>query len=610
MKRLLSLVAVIALVASMAPGTGIAGLRGAFDPLGRSVGAGLDGIDYKNGLPNGQQTPAVRPMPIGAAEGVALRERWVSWTTRDQVVGFESSREIWQLLNRTNANLANTTPNSRSRILGDPTGVVSYLDPSWSPNGRFLAYTQANSQVTQASIYVQEFAASTSMTTAITPIGSPILVVSGGVSTRNRHPDWSPDGNSLAYDSDASGSIDVYTVQVFPTVGSPVQHTFLANRAEQNPAYAPDGVRIAYDTNRFGPNIIEIVDTSTNAVTAAETNFVSVSHSNPDWSSDGNSIYYDAPENEDPQKNQDIWKLDLPTQAKCAIHLDGSGDVNVTVSPALNHTNDGVPFNDIWFESQALGLGLIIWRGNYVQSCVPPLPMAVDISPSSLNFGSGGDITVGMTFPIETWNAGYGCTDINQVGHEGVRLRAAGLIPSPTVLGIGAPTDPHGPTAGLPAYTTTGNNGPTAKINVKFGRRNLEDRLVALGLVNQSVLVEVDAYSNIVGRQFRGFGMINISTSSLASSAVRLEQNSPNPFNPTTKIRFAVSKPGNVALRVYNVKGELVKTIADQHFEAGMHDVSWNGRNSGGNQVGSGVYYAKVSAAGGATDVIKMVMAK
>jgi hypothetical protein len=613
MKRLLSLVAVVALVASMMPATGIAGLRGAFDPIGRNLLAAADGIQYGNGLANGQQTPSIRPVPVGANSGVPLLERWFTFTTRSQIVGSETSREIWQGSNRTNAaTLVATIAEARSRILGDPSGAVSYADPSWSPNGRFLAYTRTNSQVTESALYVQEYAASNTMSTSITPIGSPIEVVSLTPGVRHRHPDWSPDGNSLAFDSDASGtSIDIYSVQVFPTVGVPVRHTFVPNRAEQNPAWASDGVRIAYDTNRFGPNVIEIVNASTNAVTLAETNFAPVSHNNPDWASDGNSIYYEAPANEDPQQNPEIWKLDLNTQAKCAIALDGAGDVAVSVSPHTNFTIDGIAYNNIYFESQAAdgaSSGVIIWRANPIQTCTTPLPMGAEFNPGSFNCGTGSSqandvLKVTLSFPPETQAAGYVCSSSNLGGREGLRHRSSIKI-SPLIMGLPF-NDLNGDL--LPDVHENPNS---ETMTFEVGRRSIESRLVALGLVNKFIPVQVDAYSNIVGRPFKGFGLLKISSNSLAGSAVRLEQNAPNPFNPVTKIKFAVSKPGNVALRVYNVRGELVKTIVNQRFEMGSHEASWDGRNSGGQHVSSGVYYAKVAADGGAEDVIKMVMAK
>ena len=603
MKRLLSLVAILAVAATVLPSHGIAGLRGAFDPLTNNV-AGADGISYHNGIPNGMQTPALRPGNTFAIDGLARVDRWFAFTTRSSAVGFESSREIWQGLNRSQAGaFTPTILDARSPLLRDPSGVISYTDPAWSPNGRYLAYVQTNAQVTESAIYVQEFMVSSTMATAVTPVGSPILAVPMVSGVRNRHPDWSPDGNSLAYDSDVSGtSIDVFTVAVFPAVGSPVQRTFANNRAEQNPNWAPDGNRIAYDTNKFGPNVIEIVDITTGGLTLAETNFKTISHSNPDWTSDGSAVYYDAPQNEDAQANPNIWRIELATQAKCEISFDGNGDVNVAVSSLVNNTREGIPYNNFLFESQAAGFGLGIWRANPINSCVTPLPMGVNIQPSTINLGSSGDVTAQLTFPPETQAAGYVMRDTN-TGGEGVRMRIS-ILPSPTMMGLAAKLDP---TTGLPDYVV---NQSQARIDCDWVRRTVSNRLVALGLVNQNVPVEVRAYSNITGRTFKGFGFIHIASGSTAGSAVSLQQNAPNPFNPVTQVKFAVSKPGTVALRVYNVRGELVKTIANRHFDAGQHSVSWDGRNASGAPVSSGVYYAKVTTADGASDLIKMVMAK
>jgi len=73
----------------------------------------------------------------------------------------------------------------------------------------------------------------------------------------------------------------------------------------------------------------------------------------------------------------------------------------------------------------------------------------------------------------------------------------------------------------------------------------------------------------------------------------RLFQNYPNPFNPVTRIGFSLSKNGYVNLSIYNVKGELVKTLVDKHLEAGIHDFEWNAR-----EVSSGVYFYRLKTDG------------
>ncbi len=76
-----------------------------------------------------------------------------------------------------------------------------------------------------------------------------------------------------------------------------------------------------------------------------------------------------------------------------------------------------------------------------------------------------------------------------------------------------------------------------------------------------------------------------------------LAQNRPNPFNPVTTIEFTVRRAGPVTLRVYNVAGQLVRTLVDDQRRPGvMHQARWNGRNDGGQQVSSGVYFYKLVA--------------
>jgi hypothetical protein len=149
---------------------------------------------------------------------------------------------------------------------------------------------------------------------------------------------------------------------------------------------------------------------------------------------------------------------------------------------------------------------------------------------------------------------------------------------------------------------------------MNLSRRDVEARLISLGLVNRIVPCEVTAYSHIRGRRFIGFGLAQVNTGNAPGQAVRLIQSSPNPFNPSTKIRFALAKPGTVDVRVFNVRGELVKRLANEAFPAGSHEVHWDGSAVNG-RAPSGVYFAKAVITdenGGAvaTDVLKLVMTK
>jgi hypothetical protein len=69
-----------------------------------------------------------------------------------------------------------------------------------------------------------------------------------------------------------------------------------------------------------------------------------------------------------------------------------------------------------------------------------------------------------------------------------------------------------------------------------------------------------------------------------------LKQNYPNPFSSQTMIAYAVQESGNVTLNIYNLNGELVKTLVNNTQSTGNYSVTWNGLNNQGKHVDSGIY--------------------
>jgi hypothetical protein len=88
-----------------------------------------------------------------------------------------------------------------------------------------------------------------------------------------------------------------------------------------------------------------------------------------------------------------------------------------------------------------------------------------------------------------------------------------------------------------------------------------------------------------------------------------LEQNHPNPFNPSTTISFILPSAERAVPSVYDTQGKLVKTLCDGMGTRGENRHTWDGTNNSGQAVGSGVYYYKLSA-GNFTDTRKMVLLK
>jgi hypothetical protein len=83
----------------------------------------------------------------------------------------------------------------------------------------------------------------------------------------------------------------------------------------------------------------------------------------------------------------------------------------------------------------------------------------------------------------------------------------------------------------------------------------------------------------------------------------------PNPLTSGTSIKLAIPVSGVASLKVYNVQGRLVRTIMDGRFEAGEYNVDWNGANSAGRRVASGIYFMKLETQKGSL-VKKMVVSR
>lgn len=74
----------------------------------------------------------------------------------------------------------------------------------------------------------------------------------------------------------------------------------------------------------------------------------------------------------------------------------------------------------------------------------------------------------------------------------------------------------------------------------------------------------------------------------------QLFQNYPNPFNPSTTIKYSVARSGPVEIKIFNVRGQKVKTLINENKLPGAYRVSWDGRNEAGTQVASGVYFYRL----------------
>jgi len=93
------------------------------------------------------------------------------------------------------------------------------------------------------------------------------------------------------------------------------------------------------------------------------------------------------------------------------------------------------------------------------------------------------------------------------------------------------------------------------------------------------------------------FAVVRGTGASLLAAAPKelvLGSNRPNPFGGTTEIRFGLPVSQRIALRVYNVQGRLVKTLAEGAYPRGYHSVIWQGRDAYDRPVATGVYFYRL----------------
>jgi predicted outer membrane repeat protein len=116
---------------------------------------------------------------------------------------------------------------------------------------------------------------------------------------------------------------------------------------------------------------------------------------------------------------------------------------------------------------------------------------------------------------------------------------------------------------------------------------------------NGSVIIDMGAY------EYGAPPYVDIDDNVIVQTPeILLHQNFPNPFNPETTIKFNLIESGDVKLKIYNIKGQKVKTLFHEVLAAGQHSVAWNGKDDSGKPVSSGIYFYKLNV-NGKTEALK-----
>lgn len=161
-------------------------------------------------------------------------------------------------------------------------------------------------------------------------------------------------------------------------------------------------------------------------------------------------------------------------------------------------------------------------------------------------------------------------------------------------------------------------------VNDGSGDLRIDDRFDAFnGGQGPDTTYSIDEVYNITGFGYNSFNnykviprdtsdvvrVVGIEDDLAVPSDFELEQNFPNPFNPSTDIRYSIAKAGTYSLEIYNVLGQRIATLVSKQHAVGTHQINWAGIDNNGAKVGSGIYFYRLSGEGVAKTK-KMILLK
>ncbi len=267
------------------------------------------------------------------------------------------------------------------------------------------------------------------------------------------------------------------------------------------------------------------------------------------------------------------WLTDISIAFPAGVIVNGSTDFEGGSAPLVtnNETGDGVTVT--WVDGNG-GYGNI--HGNESATAT------VDITVSS---AFGGDMTLNWHLVGDQWGS-----DPHELDGQIVLTQEGEAI------------------TWISLSETNGSVGPQESndVTVYFNSNDLEwgniytCEIHVTDDLGRNVTV-IPVTLNYNGDDFNNNNIIPLKN--------ELAANYPNPFNPTTTIKYGLKSDSNVNLAIYNLKGQLVKTLVNKHQKAGYHKIVWNGKDNSGKTASSGVYFFRIKA-GKFTSTKKMIMLK
>jgi len=230
---------------------------------------------------------------------------------------------------------------------------------------------------------------------------------------------------------------------------------------------------------------------------------------------------------------------------------------------------DGQALSGIeWYNND----GLVAFPGIYFESGVPESPLALDETiMAAENVAGESSAWSSVTFSEPVTCASEGLYVLFRFP-AGIQATAFGQGGGPAIGYVGQ-------SQGAPGWLCS-DGEDWKKVGGEFGFAVLP--------------IFVDAAPGIL--QLLGGPGGNQATELLVPLVTAMEAPYPNPFNPATELHFSVSQGQGVELAIYDIRGHLVRRLAQGYHEAGRYEVLWQGDDQNGRRMASGVYFARFRA--------------
>jgi|GEM_PF-6718875 len=210
--------------------------------------------------------------------------------------------------------------------------------------------------------------------------------------------------------------------------------------------------------------------------------------------------------------------------------------------------------------------------------------MGLYLRNCSLNYYIHANIVWGMTTSVSATNVTNGKFDYNCWGSNPLDTLPTALVPTGTSHNIRVnPSFAPRQNSRCPYVLARGsqciNSGAPTPPNSHY----------AAFYDNMFTTIEMGARTYVPMNDYKSGDSIETTPGVLTSHGAY-----PNPFNPSTTIRYNSVKDGLVRIDIYNVRGQLVTNLVNKSISAGDHSVVWNGQDANGNRISSGIYTYRI----------------